>query len=669
MISTSPSITRPSSVFSAGIDRVPISCSRSSRCERRGCTCRAMKSMPSSVIRSRTRCEYGHHSAWKNSSTSARRSSGLTNSSKVARSQLATVAGRDRAHARRAADAHRRRDLAEVVARAEQRPLAACVLRHRQQARRARCRSASRTRPRARSPSRRARTRGSSLAASSPASRPGARRAGRRGTARRRWRARCAGSCGPIVADVAELAAWRYCPRCAAELRGDDARKECPRCGFVAYASSKPTASAVIVGDDGRVLARAAPARALRRPLGSARRVPGGGRAPARRDCGASSARRPASRSSPATSSACGWTATATRRTRRRRSTSTGRRGSRPASRGRTTTSRSCAGSAATSCRRQPRLPHRRGPVSLAEPAGVARPARPGTRAASRRAPARRRRPPARGGSRRRSSPCVARALLPGARPPAMGDVEVAGGPRRAARALAEVEHVELVGVVRDEHDVRVDSARRRRRSRSLRPRSRASRSSARSRASASRRRAVLLAPVDELGVEPERHVVQEQAVAGAADVDAPLRRRRRRRGPRAGRHGEAYVAREVVARPERDAGRTAGRARRRRAATAPREPSPPAMPSASASSAARASSSRSSSGSRTCTCTPRARAASTSSSGLSPPPERGLMKSVGCYAVRPSERSSAPLGCAPTANAAASPPLKRIMVGIDATP
>jgi 8-oxo-dGTP diphosphatase len=56
------------------------------------------------------------------------------------------------------------------------------------------------------------------------------------------------------LAEMAELAAWRFCPRCSAELGGDHARMECPRCGFVAYASSKPTASAVILGDDGRLL-------------------------------------------------------------------------------------------------------------------------------------------------------------------------------------------------------------------------------------------------------------------------------------------------------------------------------------------------------------------------------------------------------------------------------
>jgi ADP-ribose pyrophosphatase YjhB (NUDIX family) len=53
---------------------------------------------------------------------------------------------------------------------------------------------------------------------------------------------------------VGELAAWRFCPRCAAGLDGAAARKECPRCGFVAYPSSKPTACALVVDDEGRVL-------------------------------------------------------------------------------------------------------------------------------------------------------------------------------------------------------------------------------------------------------------------------------------------------------------------------------------------------------------------------------------------------------------------------------
>jgi 8-oxo-dGTP diphosphatase len=71
---------------------------------------------------------------------------------------------------------------------------------------------------------------------------------------------------------VAELVAWTFCPRCAAELRGDGARKECPRCGFVAYASSKATASAVIVGDDDRILL----ARRKHEPFAGFWDLPGG---------------------------------------------------------------------------------------------------------------------------------------------------------------------------------------------------------------------------------------------------------------------------------------------------------------------------------------------------------------------------------------------------------
>jgi ADP-ribose pyrophosphatase YjhB (NUDIX family) len=52
---------------------------------------------------------------------------------------------------------------------------------------------------------------------------------------------------------MGELDDWTYCPRCRAELAGDSARLECPSCGFVVYASSKPTASALCV-DDGRLM-------------------------------------------------------------------------------------------------------------------------------------------------------------------------------------------------------------------------------------------------------------------------------------------------------------------------------------------------------------------------------------------------------------------------------
>ena len=64
-----------------------------------------------------------------------------------------------------------------------------------------------------------------------------------------------------------------------------------------------------------------------------------------------------------------------------------------------------------------------------------------------------------------------------------------------------------------------------------------------------------MLAPVHEPRVEAERDVVQEEPVADAADVDAPLDPAVER-GERAERivAVEAEVPGEVVARPERDA-------------------------------------------------------------------------------------------------------------------
>jgi 8-oxo-dGTP diphosphatase len=52
---------------------------------------------------------------------------------------------------------------------------------------------------------------------------------------------------------MGELDDWTYCPRCRADLSGQGSRRKCPECGFVVYASSKPTAGALCV-DDGRVL-------------------------------------------------------------------------------------------------------------------------------------------------------------------------------------------------------------------------------------------------------------------------------------------------------------------------------------------------------------------------------------------------------------------------------
>ena len=52
---------------------------------------------------------------------------------------------------------------------------------------------------------------------------------------------------------MGELDGWRLCPRCGAELAGNAARLVCDACGFIVYASSKPTAGALCV-EDGRVL-------------------------------------------------------------------------------------------------------------------------------------------------------------------------------------------------------------------------------------------------------------------------------------------------------------------------------------------------------------------------------------------------------------------------------
>lgn len=53
---------------------------------------------------------------------------------------------------------------------------------------------------------------------------------------------------------MGELDAWRHCPVCATALRHEDGRVECPSCGLVHYANPKPTASALVVDDEGRIL-------------------------------------------------------------------------------------------------------------------------------------------------------------------------------------------------------------------------------------------------------------------------------------------------------------------------------------------------------------------------------------------------------------------------------
>jgi ADP-ribose pyrophosphatase YjhB (NUDIX family) len=78
----------------------------------------------------------------------------------------------------------------------------------------------------------------------------------------------------PILPEVGELAEWKYCPRCGASVEpvGNGARIECDACGLRHYASAKPTASALIVDDDGQVLL----ARRAREPDRGKWDLPGG---------------------------------------------------------------------------------------------------------------------------------------------------------------------------------------------------------------------------------------------------------------------------------------------------------------------------------------------------------------------------------------------------------
>ena len=51
-----------------------------------------------------------------------------------------------------------------------------------------------------------------------------------------------------------ELEGWRTCPRCAAALEHADGSVSCPDCGLTVYANPAPTASALVLDADGRVL-------------------------------------------------------------------------------------------------------------------------------------------------------------------------------------------------------------------------------------------------------------------------------------------------------------------------------------------------------------------------------------------------------------------------------
>lgn len=47
---------------------------------------------------------------------------------------------------------------------------------------------------------------------------------------------------------------WRHCPRCATDLERRDDALRCPGCGSAYYANPAPTATALVVDDEGRLL-------------------------------------------------------------------------------------------------------------------------------------------------------------------------------------------------------------------------------------------------------------------------------------------------------------------------------------------------------------------------------------------------------------------------------
>ena len=55
------------------------------------------------------------------------------------------------------------------------------------------------------------------------------------------------------MGDSPLLAGWKTCPRCGHGLEHEPRAVRCPNCGLSVYATPAPTASAILLDDDGRV--------------------------------------------------------------------------------------------------------------------------------------------------------------------------------------------------------------------------------------------------------------------------------------------------------------------------------------------------------------------------------------------------------------------------------
>ena len=53
---------------------------------------------------------------------------------------------------------------------------------------------------------------------------------------------------------MGELDGWKHCPVCATAGEPEGGRFQCPNCGFVTFAHSMPTSSAVVGDGEGRIL-------------------------------------------------------------------------------------------------------------------------------------------------------------------------------------------------------------------------------------------------------------------------------------------------------------------------------------------------------------------------------------------------------------------------------